>query len=63
MSDKIALRQQVAAVRAEIEQRKLSRGKMSRSEVEYQLARLEAAASTLDWLQANGARIKAALAS
>ena len=63
MSDRIPLRNQIAAVRLELEQRKLSRGKMSRAEAEYQLARLEAAVATLEWLEANEDRIKGALSS
>ena len=60
MSDRIPLRNQIAAVRLELEQRKLSRGKMSRAEAEYQLTRLEAAVVTLEWLEANEDRIKGA---
>jgi hypothetical protein len=36
---------------------------MSRAEAEYQLARLEAAVATLEWLEANEDRIKGALSS
>lgn len=55
---KFSLRQQIAAVELELNQRKTSRGKMSRSEAEYHVARLEAALSTLRWLEANEAIIK-----
>jgi hypothetical protein len=58
---KIPLRQQIAAVRLEIEQRKLSRGKMTVAERDYHVARLDASAATLEWLQANEERIKEAL--
>jgi hypothetical protein len=63
MSDKIALRHQVAAVKLELEQRKLSRGKLSRAEADYQLSRLDAAVATLEWLETNEDRIKGALSS
>jgi hypothetical protein len=59
MSGKVALSQQIGAVRLEIEQRRLKPGKMSRSQAEYHLSRLHAAVATLDWLQVNEARIKA----
>jgi hypothetical protein len=58
---KCSLGRQIAALELEIEQRKISRGKMSRSESEYQLARLEAARVTLIWLQDNEAKIKQVL--
>ena len=55
---KVPLRQQIAAVELEIEQRKVSRGCMSRSEHEYQLLRLGAVLTTLKWFQANEPRIR-----
>ncbi len=58
---KVDLTNQIAAVQLEIEQRKLSRGKMSRSECEFQIGRLDAVIATLRWLQVNEARIKGAL--
>jgi hypothetical protein len=62
MSGKIAISQQIGAVRLEIEQRKIKPGKMNRSQVEYHLSRLEAAAITLEWLRANEAHIRGVLA-
>ncbi|WP_316165378.1 MULTISPECIES: hypothetical protein [unclassified Bradyrhizobium] len=59
MSDKIPLRQQIGAINLKIRQRK-SRPGMSRSQAGYHVSRLEAAAATLEWLQANEARIKGA---
>jgi hypothetical protein len=58
MMPKIPLKQQIDAVVREIEQRKLKPGNMSRAEAEYHLARLVAAANTLQWLQINQDRIK-----
>jgi hypothetical protein len=60
VSNKVPLRHQVAAVKLELEQRKVKPG-MSRSQAEYHLSRLEAAIATLEWLQANEERIKGAL--
>lgn len=60
---KYPLRQQIAAVELELRDRQQSRGKMSRSEAEYQVARLEAALSTLRWVEANEAKIRGALTS
>ncbi|WP_316158753.1 MULTISPECIES: hypothetical protein [unclassified Bradyrhizobium] len=57
MSDNIPLRQQIGAINVEIRERKVKPG-MSRSQAEYHISRLEAAAATLEWLQANEARIK-----
>ncbi|WP_315759330.1 hypothetical protein [Bradyrhizobium sp. SZCCHNRI2007] len=59
MSDNIPLRQQISAINLEILQRKIKPG-MSRSQAEYHVSRLEAAAATLEWLQANEVRIKGA---
>lgn len=55
---KFPIGQQIAALDLEIEQRKISRGKMTRSESEYQLARLEAARTTLAWLELNEPEIR-----
>jgi hypothetical protein len=57
MSDKVPLRQQISAIRIEIDQRKIKPG-MSRSQAEYHIIRLESAVATLEWLQANESRIK-----
>jgi uncharacterized coiled-coil DUF342 family protein len=60
MSGKVTISQQVAALRVEIQQRKVKAG-MSRSQAEYDIARLEAAVATLEWLQTNEQLIKGAL--
>lgn len=57
-----SLSQHIAAVRLEVDQRKGgSPRKMTRSEIEYHAPRLEAALSTLQWLEANEAKIKEVL--
>lgn len=55
---KFSLSQQIDAVELELKERRVTRGKMSRSVAEYHIKRLEAAIDTLRWLQTNEARIK-----
>ena len=57
MSGKVTIGQQITAIRIEIQQRRVKPG-MNRSQAEYHLSRLEAVVATLEWLQANEARIK-----
>jgi hypothetical protein len=56
--NKFSLSQQVDAVELELKERRITRGKMSRSVAEFHIKRLEAAIDTLRWLQTNEARIK-----
>ncbi|MGN8547647.1 hypothetical protein ACQPTN_23890 [Bradyrhizobium sp. 13971] len=62
MTDRISLTRQIAAVEAEIKDRRSgARTKLNPSAAQYQRDGLEAAANTLRWLQQNEARIKGAL--
>jgi hypothetical protein len=59
--NKFSLSQQIDAVELELKDRRVSRGKMSRSVAEFHIKRLEAAIDTLRWLQTNEALIKGVL--
>jgi len=64
---KLSLAQQIEEVARELGLRKqvyprlVSTGKMRQSVADYHTARMRAALATLEWLQKNEARIKAAL--
>lgn len=64
---KISLNQQIEEIERELKMRRsvyprwVSAGKLRRGEAEYQIARMEAAKATLEWMRDNETAIRAAV--